>query len=124
MPMKLLVIVTNERGKVEEVFKEFLEIGVGGATVIDTQGMARILYDKNVDKVPIFGSLKMLIDDKYPFNKTIFVVLDDDLVKPAIQAVKRVLGDLTKPNVGIIFVLPVEYVEGGSLSYCQSDVGL
>jgi len=66
----------------------------------------------------------MLIDDKYPFNKTIFVVLDDDLVKPAIQAVKRVLGDLTKPNVGIIFVLPVEYVEGGSLSYCQSDVGL
>ena len=37
MSMKLLVIVTNERGKVEEVFKEFLEIGVGGATVIDTR---------------------------------------------------------------------------------------
>ena len=36
--MKLLVIVTNKRDKVEEIFKEFLEIGVGGATVIDTQG--------------------------------------------------------------------------------------
>jgi len=116
MPMKLLVIVTNEREKVGEIFKEFVEIGVGGATAIDTQGMARILYDKNVDNIPLFGSLKMLIDDKYPFNKTIFVVLDDELVKPAIQAVKRALGDMNKPNVGILFVLPVEYVEGGSLS--------
>lgn len=122
--MKLLVIVTNKRDKVEEIFKEFLEIGVGGATVIDTQGMARILYDKNVDSVPIFGSLKMLIDDKYPFNKTIFVVLDDELVKPSIQAAKKILGDLTKPNVGILFVLPVDYAEGGFLSFRQVNVDL
>jgi len=117
MPMKLLVIVTNEREKVGEIFKEFIDVGVGGATAIDTQGMARILYDKNVDNIPLFGSLKMLIDDKYPFNKTIFVVLDDELVKPAIEAVKKALGDISKPNVGILFVLPVEYVEGGSLSH-------
>ena len=85
--------------------------------------MARILYDKTWIKFLFSVRLKCLLTIKYPFNKTIFVVLDDDLVKPAIQAVKRVLGDLIKPNVGIIFVLPVEY-EGGSLSYCQSDVGL
>ena len=117
MSMKLLVIVTNEREKVGEIFKEFIEVGVGGATAIDTQGMARILYDKNVDNIPLFGSLKMLINDRYPFNKTIFVVLDDELVKPAIEAAKKALGDISKPNVGILFVLPVEYVEGGSLSH-------
>ena len=41
MPMKLLVIVTNERGKVEEVFKEFLEIGVGGATAVSYTHLQR-----------------------------------------------------------------------------------
>ncbi|WP_156923358.1 P-II family nitrogen regulator [Aminobacterium mobile] len=109
--MQLLVVVTNRIEKVETLFKELLDIGIRGATVIDTQGMARVLHD-DLDKIPLFGSLKMLINDQYPFNKTIFVVLEDSQVQPAIRAVKKVLEDLSKPNAGILFTVPVNYVEG------------
>ena len=51
-------------------------------------------------------------------------MLDDELVKPSIQAAKKILGDLTKPNVGILFVLPVDYAEGGFLSFRQVNVDL
>ena len=59
--MQLLVVVTNRIEKVETLFKELLDIGIRGATVIDTQGMARVLHD-DLDKIPLFGSLKMLIN--------------------------------------------------------------
>lgn len=114
--MQLLVVVTNEAEKVETLFKEMIDIGIRGATVIDTQGMARVLHD-DIDKIPIFGSLRMLINDQHPFNKTIFVVLGDNQVQSAINTVKKVLGNLSKPNAGILFTLPVSHVEGLSLEH-------
>ncbi|MPM81257.1 hypothetical protein SDC9_128309 [bioreactor metagenome] len=109
--MQMLVIVLNKVDKVESLFKEFLDIGVQGGTIIDSKGMARVLHEE-VDKIPLFGSIKMLINDQYPYNKTIFVVLDDEQVQPAIDAVKRVVEDLSKPDVGIVYTIPVTHVEG------------
>jgi nitrogen regulatory protein PII len=45
-------------------------------------------------------------------NKTIFVVLKDEQVLLAIDVIKRKVGDLNKPGVGILFTIPVNYVEG------------
>jgi nitrogen regulatory protein PII len=104
--MQMLVIVLNKVDKVESLFKEFINIGVRGATIIDSKGMARVLHE-DIDKIPLFGSIKMLINDQYPYNKTIFVVLEDEQVQPAIDAVKRVVEDLSKPDVGILFSLRV-----------------
>ncbi|NLK29649.1 MAG: hypothetical protein GX305_01145 [Aminobacterium colombiense] len=109
--MQMLVIVLNKVDKVESLFKEFINIGVRGATIIDSTGMARVLHE-DIDKIPLFGSIKMLINDQYPYNKTIFVVLEDEQVQPAIDAVKRVVEDLSKPDVGILFTIPVNCVEG------------
>ena len=37
--MQMLVIVLNKVDKVESLFKEFINIGVRGATIIDSKGM-------------------------------------------------------------------------------------
>jgi nitrogen regulatory protein PII len=109
--MQLLVLVLNKVEKLENLLKDFVHIGIKGATVIDSTGMARVLHD-DLDSIPIFGSIKMLINENYPYNKTVFVVLKDEQIKPTIESIKKTVGDLSKPNVGILFTLPVNYVEG------------
>ena len=49
--MKLLIIILNKADKLEEVLEGFIEIGVSGATVIDSVGMGHIISRE----VPIFA---------------------------------------------------------------------
>lgn len=113
--MQMLIMVLNKVDELEDILEELNNIGIKGATVIDSQGMATVISSTHPDKIPLFGSLSMLINEKRPYNKTIFVVLRDNQVKDAINAIKSVVGDLSKPNVGIVFTIPVGYVEGVNL---------
>ena len=43
------------------------------------------------------------------YNKTIFAVLNkDEHLEGAIEVIEHIVGDLTKPNTGVVFVIPVE----------------
>lgn len=109
--MQVLIMVLNKTNYLEDIIKEFNNCGIRGATIIESTGMAKILTSCG-EEIPMFGSLKMLLNEKRPFNKTIFTVLKDEQVKIAVDAIKNVVGDLKKPGVGILFTLPVNYVEG------------
>ena len=110
--MQLLVIVLNKVDRLEDLLKEFLKVGIKGATVLDSTGMARVLHDT----IPIFGSIKMLINEGYSYSKTLFVVLQEGQVELAINSLKQVVGDISQPDVGILFTIPISHVEGGNLS--------
>lgn len=113
--MQVLVMVLNKVDELEDILEELNNIGIKGATVLESQGMANVISNNHPEKVPIFGSLAMLVNEKRPYNKTIFAVLRDNQVTDAINAIKSVVGDLSKPNVGIVFTIPVAYVEGINL---------
>ncbi|CAM2906291.1 hypothetical protein HAHI6034_07405 [Hathewaya histolytica] len=110
--MQMLVFVLNKIDLLDDIISELTKSGIRGATVIDSTGMATVLCESDHSEIPIFGSLKMLLNGSRPFNKTIFTVLKDDEVQIAIEAIKKVAGDLSKPNTGILFSLPVNFVEG------------
>lgn len=104
-------MVLNDISKIDALLLQFSKSNINGATVIDSYGMASVLCENHKD-IPLFGSLKMLLNEKRPFNKTIFTILSDEKVEIALNCIKNVVGDLTKPNIGIVFTLPVNYVEG------------
>ena len=54
--MKLLILILNKVEKLEEVLEGFLEIGITGATVIESSGMGHILSEE----VPIFVGLRFM----------------------------------------------------------------
>ena len=70
--MKLFVYVLNQPEKLEEVLAAFVEIGITGATVVDSVGMGRII----AQDVPIFASFQSLLSASRPYNKTILSVID------------------------------------------------
>ncbi|GAA0179691.1 hypothetical protein SH2C18_25210 [Clostridium sediminicola] len=109
--MQLLVMVLNDVNKIDDLLLEFSKSNINGATVIDSHGMATVLYETHKD-IALFGSLKMLLNEKRPFNKTIFTILSDVKINIALKCIRKVVGDLNKPNVGIVFTVPVNHVEG------------
>jgi hypothetical protein len=110
--MQMLVIVLNDVDKLDDLMLEFNNHGIKGATIIDSMGMIRVLADEHPDDIPLFGSLKMMLNENRPFNKTIFTVLCDEKVPIATECVRNVVGDLSKNGVGIMFTLPVSMTEG------------
>ena len=106
--MQLLIAVVNEPEKVDEILSGFLELGITGATIIGSEGMGRLLSHD----IPIFAGLQTLISGSRPQNRTIFSVVSDDKVEPAIALLQDVSGNLEDPATGIAFTIPVNRVVG------------
>ena len=106
--MKLLVLILNKVEKLEEVLEGFIEIGVTGATVIDSIGMGHIISKE----VPIFAGLRFMFAGSKPHNKTIVSVIREEKEEPVIHLLNNILGDLNDKGTGIVFTIPVDRVEG------------
>lgn len=109
--MQLLIIVLNRVNRLDELIETMVEHGFTGATILSSTGMLRELAKSNED-FPLFGSLRYLIDTDREESKTIFMVLHDEQIEAAKQVVRTVVGDLSKPDTAVLFVLPILSVEG------------
>lgn len=106
--MKLLVLILNKVEKLEEVLEGFLEVGITGATIIESVGMGQILSEE----VPIFAGLRFMFAGTKPHNKMILSVIKEGKEEPAIRVLRKILGDLGTPGTGIVFTMPIDKVEG------------
>ena len=107
--MQLLIAVINQEEKLDDILSGFLELGITGATIIDSEGMGHVLSHD----IPIFAGLQTLISRSRPQNTTIFSVIDsDEKAEGAIARLRDICGDLEDPATGIVFTLPVNRVAG------------
>ena len=109
--MQLLVVILKHADLVTELCKELAEEGVHGGTIIDGTGMASVI--EKMDDLPIFGMLRSLLsdDDDHETVKTMWFVMEDKEVDKAKKVIRNVVG-LDEPNTGIMFGIPVSFVEG------------
>jgi nitrogen regulatory protein PII len=106
--MQLLVAVINAEDSVDAVLAGFVELGITGATVLDSRGMGRLL----LREMPILAGIGALRSGTRAANHTVLCVMDDDKVDAAFGMVQEVCGDLTAPGTGILFTVPVSRVVG------------
>lgn len=107
--MKMLIFVLNDVEKLEALLEELSKMGLRGATIINSTGMARSLYGH---QSVMMNSLRVLLDSDHEENKTIFTVVDQQQEEIFYKAVDKVVGSLSEPNTGIIFTVPVDSVNG------------
>jgi len=107
--MKLLVFVLNNEELLEDVLTAYVEAGIPGATILDSEGMGRFL----TYEVPLFADFKDFMKGNKPYNKTIFsVVRHDKKITRLEHLLDDICGGLDKPGTGILFTLPIDYARG------------
>jgi hypothetical protein len=106
--MKALFIVLNQESYLEDILMAFVELGVKGATILDSQGMAGAMLQ--VERhIPFFGALKSSLEVARPNNKTIFTVIDNQEVLTRVtDRIQLMFADVKRPGYGFMFAMPVE----------------
>lgn len=106
--MQALFVVLNEVDYLNDILEGFVDAGVSGATVIDSQGMASYIVNSSNQNIPLFGYLKNLLEESLPYNKTIFTVLENQaLVDKAVSVVQEVVDEINSSNIGFMFTVPI-----------------
>jgi nitrogen regulatory protein PII len=110
--MYLLVNVLEQPEHLVAILEGFAKIGIKGSTVMNSTGMGRVLMKAGADG-PAMEEINRMIANGETSNKTIFtVVREKETLDQAIDIVKKLCGDLCEPGKGILFVIPLSYVDG------------
>jgi len=105
--MKLCVIILDQPELVDELLTGFLDLGVRGATIVESRGMGQIVRQD----MPIFAGLAGL----FPTNtgsRMVLSVMPETLVEPVFKLVEEVVGELAGEQSAVCFTLPVEQFRG------------
>ena len=107
---KAVFVVMSDGEKCRDVLEAWEEFGVSGVTILESaglQGIRRVQAQR--DDLPLFPSLRHLMESEEYHHRTLFVVVDDDFdLDGLIAAAERAVGgSFDAPDTGILFVLPV-----------------
>ncbi|MEG1448261.1 MAG: hypothetical protein RSC41_02915 [Oscillospiraceae bacterium] len=113
--MKLLVLILTRTEDIEDILAEFANNNIRGATILSSIGMARTLSNSQYENMSFLGSLRAVLDPDRSESKTVITVIKDNQVDDAVCAIEKVVGDLSKPDTGIVFTVPVDFLKGINL---------
>lgn len=109
--MYLLALVLLEQEKLEPLLSAFREIGISGATIMDSFGVGP--GSMNLSKNPFIARLQKLISEDKTLHLTLFSVIETEKqLQQAVEAVKKIVGDFSLPGKGLLFTMPLLLVEG------------
>ncbi len=112
--MKMILFVLHDAARLPELLEAWRAAGAGGATVLASTGMGRIYRTAALrDDLPLMPSLSDFYAREEDASRTVFTVVESEAaVKRITAATRGVIGDLSRPDTGLLVVLPVERAEG------------
>ena len=109
--MQLIYIIMKQINRTDELMVALANAGVKGATILDSEGMAKYLY--KAENVQTLDFLKQILHkENANASKTIILAVNDDMVDTVRTTVKSILGNFDTPNVGVMFGVPISFTDG------------
>lgn len=106
----MLVLILEKEEFLNELLLKLNDVGIKSATVTNSSGMMGHL--SSLGEEQIISTLRPLFTPSHTENKTIFMILNQDQVEIARETIRTVLGDLSEPETGILFGVPLLFTEG------------
>lgn len=112
--MYLILFVLHDTNNLEAVLNAWDEAGVSGVTILPSTGLGRLRQSTALrDDIPLIPRLEDILCHEEQLNRTIFTMVEDDeTVNRVVRATENIIGNLNKPNTGILAVLPIVKVFG------------
>lgn len=102
--MYLLTTVINNEALLNDLITGWLDIGISGATVIETTDVVQLISTN----IPIFAGFRTLTGGGMLHNKTIFAAIEDKaLLDQAIAYLETICQRSGKSHQGVYFVTPI-----------------
>ena len=109
-----MVIILNKVDALECLLEGLSAAGIGGATIIESSGLAMTL--SKLGSNFLSASIRSLFSGEDD-NKTIYSVIRDDQLDLARRVIYNTVGDLSMPNTGIMFTVPIDFASGIKKNY-------
>jgi hypothetical protein len=111
MDSYLLIMVLDDSNRLNEVLEAWRTAGIRGTTILESTGLNRVLPRHTAQ--PMFVGFSQMFGGGRVGHQTLFAIIDSlELAEAAVSATEAVIGKLTDPNTGIMFVTPVLQVWG------------
>lgn len=108
----LVVLVLYDLRHFEDLVAAWRDAGTSGVTILESVGARELEERAARDDLPLMPTLRDLLRGDEATRKTFLAVVADEGVEPLIKATEEVTGDLSEPDKGILFVMPVTRVVG------------
>ena len=106
--MKLAAIFLNRIEFLEDILSAFLEVGVSGATVLDTVGMGHIISQN----IPIFAGLREAFAGSSPNKKLILVLVEEEMVPKIAEVMEDICASEDETKSYFVAQIPVDTIFG------------
>lgn len=111
--MQLLVLIIKDVEKLDKLLLTLSDAGIGGATVVDCEGMAeRLLRLRQEEDIPLYGFLSSILEAENTSSKMVLMALTDEMTEKARCVIRENINGLVKPNTGVMFGIPLSFTEG------------
>lgn len=128
--MKLVILITSRITNGLDVAQAWQEAGAPGVTIIRSHGLHSLQEEVRHGSVELprmvvsmAAAMAHIIDQVEERSEVVLSVVPKTMVDKLIDAANSVLGDLSKPNHGVLFVLDVERAVGVRHHSEQEDAG-
>jgi len=105
--LKALILILSNTEKLDPLLSTFVMNDIHGCTIWDSEGMTHRVVNSDND-VSHFGGLRNFLNPNRDKSKTVFFVGTEEEVKKAMKLVINVIGDIDKPDTGVMFTLNVD----------------
>lgn len=109
----LVVLVLDDPGKCGPILDAWEAAGANGITILESTGLGRVRRAVLRDDLPLMPSLHDLLRREESSHRTLFSVVESQLqVEALVRTTQGVIGDLSQPHTGLLFVVPLLQVSG------------
>jgi hypothetical protein len=110
----MIIAVIDELAKCPSILESWEKAGVTGITILESTGLGRIRKGEYMrDDLPLMPSLRNLMQTREEHHRTLFTVVEsEEMIDRILIATEGVLGDLSEPNKGILFAVPIAHAFG------------
>lgn len=106
--MYMILLVLDEPHKLDQVLTTWEEIGIRGATIIESTGIQR-LRKKSIPMRYLFQTPTLIEEG----HLTLLVIVDSEqMVHACLQATEQIVGHLDQPHTGVFAAWPLAIVRG------------